>query len=221
MEETFSVHDTSKDPEAFYHGFMVGATASLYHNENYEIKSNRESGYGRYDYMIFSHDITKPTILIEIKRIKMAEKLSANDLDKLLVQAAQQALVQIQKLNYLSEARQRGRTNILKIGLAFSGKHFQIRSERECSVSSERHIIHLTSRRSKMKQGQFPAVLPLASLDGKNGFKIDGETAQDLAARTSEVGDINGDGYVDIAIEAINYSMQKLVECMWCTEGLP
>ena len=59
VEETFSVHDTSKDPEAFYHGFMVGATASLYHNKNYEIKSNRESGYGRYDYMIFSHDIIK------------------------------------------------------------------------------------------------------------------------------------------------------------------
>ncbi len=30
VEETFSVHDTSKDPEAFYHGFMVGATASLF-----------------------------------------------------------------------------------------------------------------------------------------------------------------------------------------------
>src|SRR5262249_30642462 len=67
VEETFSVHDTSKDAEAFYHGFMVGATASLYYNKNYEIKSNRESGYGRYDYMVFSHDIAKPTILIEIK----------------------------------------------------------------------------------------------------------------------------------------------------------
>ena len=84
VEDTFSVHDTAKDPEAFYHGFMVGATASLYHNKNYEIKSNRESGYGRYDYLIFSHDITKPTILMEIKRVKRTEKMSADDLDKIL-----------------------------------------------------------------------------------------------------------------------------------------
>ncbi len=129
VEETFSVHDTAKDPEAFYHGFMVGATASLYHNKNYEIKSNRESGYGRYDYMIFSHDLSKPTILIEIKRVKKTEKMSAEDLDKKLTEAAQQALTQIQQQNYLSEAQQRGRTNILKIGLAFCGKHFNLQSE--------------------------------------------------------------------------------------------
>jgi hypothetical protein len=129
VEDTFSVHDTSKDPEAFYHGFMVGATASLYHNKNYEIKSNRESGYGRYDYLIFSHDMTKPTIIIEIKRVKRTEKISDDALDKMLTQAAQQALAQIKQQNYLSEAHQRGRTNILKIGLAFCGKHFQIQSE--------------------------------------------------------------------------------------------
>ena len=74
VEETFSVHDTSKDPEAFYHGFMVGATASLYHNKNYEIKSNRESGYGRYDYMIFSHDISKPTICSKSSVLKRPKK---------------------------------------------------------------------------------------------------------------------------------------------------
>lgn len=131
VEDTFSVHDTAKDPEAFYHGFMVGATASLYHNKNYEIKSNRESGYGRYDYMIYSHDVTQPTILIEIKRVKMTEKMNADDLDQILTRTAQQALAQIQKLNYLSEARQCGRTNILKIGLAFCGKQFQIQAEKE------------------------------------------------------------------------------------------
>ena len=144
VEETFSVHDTAKDPEAFYHGFMVGATASLYHNKNYEIKSNRESGYGRYDYLIFSHDITKPTILMEIKRVKMTEKMSADDLDKILTQTAQQALAQIQQQNYLSEARQRGRTNIMKIGLAFCGKHFQIQAERgEFRITLNRNWIQL------------------------------------------------------------------------------
>lgn len=131
VEATFSVHDTSKDPEAFYHGFMVGATASLYHNKNYEIKSNRESGYGRYDYMIFSHDLTKPTILIEIKRVKKTEKMNAEALEKILIETAREALLQIQQQNYLSEARQRGRTNIIKIGLAFCGKQFQIQAEKD------------------------------------------------------------------------------------------
>jgi hypothetical protein len=99
VEETFSVHDTSKDPEAFYHGFMVGATASLYYNKNYEIKSNRESGYGRYDYMIYSHDVSKPTILIEIKRVKKSEKMSLEDLEKILAETAKQALTQIEQQN--------------------------------------------------------------------------------------------------------------------------
>jgi hypothetical protein len=138
VEETFSVHDTSKDPEAFYHGFMVGATASLYHNKNYEIKSNRESGYGRYDYMIFSHELSKPTILMEIKRVKMSEKISIENLDKLLAQTAQQALKQIEQQNYISEVIQRGRSNILKVGLAFCGKHFQIQAEKHDS-----HILPL------------------------------------------------------------------------------
>jgi hypothetical protein len=131
IEETFSVHDTAKDPEAFYHGFMVGVTASLYHNKNYEIKSNRESGYGRYDYMIYSHDASKPTILIEIKRIKKTEKMNSEDLEKILTETEKQALAQIAEQNYLSEAKQRERTYILKIGLAFCGKHFQIQSARE------------------------------------------------------------------------------------------
>lgn len=121
VEATFSVHDTSKDPEAFYHGFMVGATASLYHNKNYEIKSN----------MIFSHDLTKPTILIEIKRVKKTEKMNAEALEKILIETAREALLQIQQQNYLSEARQRGRTNIIKIGLAFCGKQFQIQAEKD------------------------------------------------------------------------------------------
>ncbi len=124
VEQTFSVHDTSKDSEVFYHGFMIGATASLYHNKNYEIKSNRESGYGRYDYMIFSHDENKLTILIELKRVPK----ETPNFDQALEQAAQHALEQMELQNYAAEARQRGRTKILQIGLAFSGKRFILKS---------------------------------------------------------------------------------------------
>ncbi|MBS0351726.1 MAG: FG-GAP repeat protein, partial [Proteobacteria bacterium] len=54
-----------------------------------------------------------------------------------------------------------------------------------------------------MKQGQFPAILPLASLNGKNGFKLDGEAAIDFSGwPVSAAGDINGDGVSDLLIGA-------------------
>ncbi|MBS0350630.1 MAG: FG-GAP repeat protein [Proteobacteria bacterium] len=54
-----------------------------------------------------------------------------------------------------------------------------------------------------MKQGQFPAILPLASLNGKNGFKLDGEASGDNSGLSvSTAGDINGDGVPDLLIGA-------------------
>lgn len=128
VEDTFSVHDTARDPEAFDHGFMVGVTANLYYHPNYEIKSNRESGYGRYDYMIYSHDASKPTILLEIKRVRRPDTQDPALIDKLLTEAATQAMAQIHQQKYLTEARQRGRTNLLAIALAFCGKRFQLQT---------------------------------------------------------------------------------------------
>src|SRR5271156_1456339 len=58
-----------------------------------------------------------------------------------------------------------------------------------------------------MKQGQFPAVLPLASLNGQNGFKIDGEAFNSFSgASVSAGGDINGDGNADVVIGAPYYA---------------
>lgn len=127
MESTLSSHDMSRDPEAFYHGLMIGLTASLYHSKNYEIQSNRESGYGRYDYMIFSRDHSKPTLLLEFKRIEAIkdEKQLATKLEE----AAREAVGQIDKTRYSAEAEKRGSTNIIKIGLAFCGKRFKIYAE--------------------------------------------------------------------------------------------
>ena len=122
MEETASVHDMSRDPEAFYQGFMLGLTASLSRSEHYELESNRESGYGRFDYLIFSRDKNKLSVLLEFKRVKAVkdpEKLMAN-----LKKAAAEALVQIDKNHYMAVASQRGCERVLKIGLAFSGKRF-------------------------------------------------------------------------------------------------
>ncbi len=55
-----------------------------------------------------------------------------------------------------------------------------------------------------MKQGQFPAVLPLESLNGQNGFKIDGENNGDHSGYSvSGAGDFNGDQYADLLIGAL------------------
>lgn len=51
----------------------------------------------------------------------------------------------------------------------------------------------------------FSAELELASLDGTNGFQINGEEAGDRAGRAvSGAGDVNGDGFADLLIGAPN-----------------
>ena len=130
--QTISVHDTAKQPEAFFHGFMLGLTASLSKNDH-EIKSNRESGYGRYDIAILPKDISKPAIVLELKSMtspKVPKKNLAKVLDSLLDREAQKALGQINKQQYVAEIVQRGFVNIIKIGLAFCGKNFKVVSEK-------------------------------------------------------------------------------------------
>lgn len=126
MENIVSSHDTARDPEAFYHGLIIGLTASLYKNPAYEIRSNRESGYGRYDYLILSLDKTRPTLLLELKRIEPVK--NNQERERKLEQAAQAALQQIEQLGYLNEAQQRGCPTILKVGLAFSGRYFNLQT---------------------------------------------------------------------------------------------
>ena len=124
VEETVSIHDTANNPEAFYHGLMMGLTASLSRNEQYALFSNRESGYGRFDYMIFSHDKNKLSILIEFKKINTIKNLA--QLTTHLEKAAAKALLQIDEKRYIAMAENLGCRTLLKIGLAFSGKHFAL-----------------------------------------------------------------------------------------------
>ena len=127
MERIISVRDTSRDPEAFYHGLILGLTASLAYHKNYEIGSNRESGYGFYDYMIFSKDTQKPTIILEFKKVD-AHK-DSDTLQRHLELAAVNGLAQIARQRYLAEAEKRGATNILKLSIAFCGKRFHLEHE--------------------------------------------------------------------------------------------
>ena len=56
------------------------------------------------------------------------------------------------------------------------------------------------------KADDFAATLSLATLDGTNGFRLDGEQSYDFSGRSvSGAGDVNGDGFDDLIIGA-NYA---------------
>ena len=46
----------------------------------------------------------------------------------------------------------------------------------------------------------FTAVIPLSSINGKNGFRLDGAVAFDFSGKVADAGDVNGDGFADILV---------------------
>lgn len=133
MSHTVSVHDVARAPEAFYHGLLLGLIVSL-DRKAYEVKSNRESGGGRYDIAIIPKNTEELGLLIELKKIDLKEKNLNAELEK----SSQSALKQIDEKQYLAEFEQRGMNKVLKIGLAFSGKDF--------------HLTHETTQLNKIEQ---------------------------------------------------------------------
>ena len=120
MLETFSIFDISgKNPEKFYHGFVLGLISSTM--KTHTIKSNRESGYGRYDVLVIPKDLTLPNAVGLIMEFKIAD-----DCDGDLKASAQVALQQIKARNYEAEMQQAGVSKIIKVGLAFWEKKVEV-----------------------------------------------------------------------------------------------
>lgn len=88
-------------------------------SDTHLVKSNRESGFGRYDIMIIPNDLSKLGIIIEFKTVS---KSDAKDLTKDLEETAKTALAQIESKNYADELTQMGIKKHLKLGIAFSTK---------------------------------------------------------------------------------------------------
>jgi hypothetical protein len=129
LEGVAGVHDVAKNnSEAFYHGLMLGLTANLHRNSNYVLKSNKESGFGRYDLLIFSRDPGRPAILMELKETEIGKGKRPTEIAALLQAEAVDALKQINEKKYFLEAQalQKDRVNIYQIGLAFHGKRFEL-----------------------------------------------------------------------------------------------
>ncbi|AKN31257.1 ATPase AAA [Clostridium carboxidivorans P7] len=111
--KSFSYFDIGDESESFYHAFVLGILVAL--NDEYRVKSNRESGYGRYDIMIIPKDMNKNGIIIEFKKVNKRRKETLNT-------AAENALVQIKTMNYKQELIELGVKNVIELGIAFEGK---------------------------------------------------------------------------------------------------
>lgn len=107
------------EPERFYHGFVLGLLVDL--RDRYEVISNRESGFGRYDVMLRPLNETDDAIIIEFKVYNPKK-------EKDMEETVQAALQQIDEKKYEQTLTNQGigRERIRKYGFAFQGKEVLI-----------------------------------------------------------------------------------------------
>ena len=125
---TFSYFDVGSgqgadcEPERFYHGFVLGLMADQ--ADIYETRSNRESGFGRYDVMLIPRDRKRQGLPAVIMEFKVHNSRQEADLEA----TVQAALSQIEEKNYDAELLGRGfeKEQIRHYGFAFKGKEVLI-----------------------------------------------------------------------------------------------
>ena len=124
----FDVSGTYK--EQFYHGLMLGLILTL--KNEYEITSNNFAGKGRYDLLLKPKNILegKEGIIIELKIINGTENLSNNKIHEKLEKECEVALNQIDEKGYSSVLKNAGIEKVLKIGIAFLRKEFEVKFEK-------------------------------------------------------------------------------------------
>ena len=113
--KSVSYNDTKKGNEAFYHGFILGM--SLYLEGEYIVKSNIESGLGRYDVSIEPKNKNKRGYILEFKATDNVDKLE---------EISKEALEQIEEGKYSSSLKQTETKEILYLGIAFCGKQIKV-----------------------------------------------------------------------------------------------
>ncbi|WP_341401992.1 PD-(D/E)XK nuclease domain-containing protein [Clostridium pasteurianum] len=88
-------------------------------SNEYYVKSNKESGYGRYDVMLIPKNISKLGIIIEFKKI--------NDFsDSTIEEVTKEALDQIYDMNYRANLEEKNIKNILELAIVFKGKNVKV-----------------------------------------------------------------------------------------------
>ena len=115
MINMLSFFDLDKEMEKIYQVFMIGLVGFLM--GKYEIISNDESGYERYDLAMIPIKSNEKAYLMEFKISKTKKGME---------ERAQKALKQIDEKKYDTKLKARGIKNILKIGVAFYGKEVKV-----------------------------------------------------------------------------------------------
>ena len=116
--EMFSFFDVGENTaENFYHAFVLGMLVGL--KDKYFVKSNRESGYGRYDIMLEPKEKDKNSFIIEFK-------ITENMDEKTVKNTVEEAKKQIEEKKYEGELKEKGFTNITKMVFVCNGKEIEI-----------------------------------------------------------------------------------------------
>ncbi len=108
---------SSNEPEKSYHLFVLGLLVAL--RDTYEVKSNKESGLGRYDITLIPRVNNKPGIVMEFKVVRKGEEIEA---------VSEKALEQITQKKYTQELFDRSIDKVLAYGIAFEGKTIHVSS---------------------------------------------------------------------------------------------
>ena len=118
MDKSISFYDAGA--EGFYHGLALGLVALM--DNHYKIKSNRESGDGRYDISLIPREKKYPGIIMELKWESGLD-------EEALLALSDEALAQIDDKRYAAEMDYDNVEKILKLGIAFSGKKVKIKAK--------------------------------------------------------------------------------------------
>ena len=118
VRQMFSFMDVGENTaENFYHAFVLGMLVGL--KDSYYVKSNRESGFGRYDIMLEPKDKNGNSFVIEFKVLEDEEEKTIED-------TIENAKKQIEERKYAEDLEERGYTNITKMVFAFKGKEVKM-----------------------------------------------------------------------------------------------
>ena len=119
VTQMFSYMDVGENTaENFYHAFVLGMLVGL--KDSYYVKSNRESGYGRYDIMLEPKDKNGNSFIMEFKVLE-------NEEENTIEETIENAKKQIEERKYEEDLQERGYTNITKMVFAFKGKEVKMK----------------------------------------------------------------------------------------------
>ncbi len=120
LMQSASIHDVARRPENFYHGIILGILRAF--TTPYEVRSNRESGYGRPDVLISPPQADWPGVVLEFKAIPNHRRDNFEP-------ALHIALQQMREQDYAAELRAVGAQPIHEFAVVFAGKRVRVRHQ--------------------------------------------------------------------------------------------